>query len=47
MAIAKWRKCSSETQDVPAGRVIKVVEAAVEYAQWLFKWNLQTDGLRH
>ena len=36
MAIAEGRKCSSETQNVPAGRVIKVVEAAVEYAQWLF-----------
>ena len=36
MAIAEAGKCSSETQNVPAGHVIKVVEAAVEYAQWLF-----------
>ena len=36
MAIAEGWKCCSETQNVPAGHVIEVVEAAVEYAQWLF-----------
>ena len=35
-------------QNVPVGRVIKVVAAVMDYALWLFfKWSLQADGLRH
>ena len=35
-------------QNVPVGRVIKVVAAVMGYALWLFfKWSLQADGLGH